>query len=110
MPLCLGTSGLVRASRMPQSLCWAPEFHTFCPSTTNSSPSRTARVRTPARNSASSRESSKSMGSLSGGETFGDLLEEHDGADRERVAHRHLAPAEGGAHVGDDLVEVVGLD
>ena len=49
MPLCLGTSGLVRASRIPKSATWAKEFHTFCPLTTNSSPSRTARVRRLAR-------------------------------------------------------------
>src|SRR5436190_7153637 len=34
---------------MPSSLWCAPELQTFCPSTTHSSPSRTARVRSPAR-------------------------------------------------------------
>ena len=42
MPWCLGTSGLVRASSMPWSHHCAAEFHTFCPLTTNSSPSRAA--------------------------------------------------------------------
>ena len=49
MPLCLGTSALVRATRMPQSLYWAPDVQTFCPFTTNTSPSRRARVLRPAR-------------------------------------------------------------
>ena len=44
MPWCLGTSGLVRVSSMPQLQNCAAEFQTFCPVTTNSSPSRTARV------------------------------------------------------------------
>jgi hypothetical protein len=43
-PLCLGASGLVRAMRMPIPEWWAPDVHTFWPLTTNSSPSRTARV------------------------------------------------------------------
>ena len=34
IPLCLGTDGSVRASRMPKSAMWAPEFHTFWPVTT----------------------------------------------------------------------------
>ena len=45
MPLCLGTSGSVRARRIPHSARWAAEVHTFWPVTTHSSPSRTARVR-----------------------------------------------------------------
>src|SRR6266542_6065527 len=49
MPLCFGASGSVRANKMPSSLWCAPELQTFCPSTTHSSPSRTARVRSPAR-------------------------------------------------------------
>jgi len=49
MPRCFGTSGSVRASRIPKSAWCAPEFHTFCPFTTHSSPSRTARVVSPAR-------------------------------------------------------------
>ena len=44
IPLCLGALASVRASRIPQSDRWAEEFHTFCPFTTNSSPSRSARV------------------------------------------------------------------
>src|SRR5581483_9004099 len=44
MPLGLGTSGLVRAMRIPHFENWAPEVHTFWPLTTHSSPSRTARV------------------------------------------------------------------
>ena len=49
MPLCLGTSRFVRAMRIPQSLCWAPDVHTFCPFTTKASPSRTARLLSAAR-------------------------------------------------------------
>src|SRR5215471_15893220 len=49
MPWCFGAVGAVRASRMPSSLWCAPELQTFCPFTTHSSPSRTARVRKPAR-------------------------------------------------------------
>ena len=49
MPLCLGTSKSVRAIRMPRSAWWAPEVHTFCPVITHSSPSRIARVVSPAR-------------------------------------------------------------
>ena len=36
-PSCLGTSGSVRATRMPKSAYWALEVHTFCPLTTHSS-------------------------------------------------------------------------
>ena len=49
-PSCLGTSGSVRATRMPKSAYWAFDVHTFWPFTTQSavssapSPSRTARV------------------------------------------------------------------
>ena len=49
IPRCFGTSGSVRARRMAQSLCWASEVHTFCPFTTQVSPSGSARVRRPAR-------------------------------------------------------------
>ena len=49
MPRCFGTSGSVRASSIPKSAESAPEFHTFCPVTTHSSPSRSARVPTLAR-------------------------------------------------------------
>ena len=41
--------GLSRARRIPHSLCCAFDVHTFCPLTTNSSPSRTARVCSDAR-------------------------------------------------------------
>ena len=34
MPLCLGASGSVRASRIIQSLLWAPEVQIFDPLTT----------------------------------------------------------------------------
>ena len=49
MPLCLGTSGSVRAMRMPNRAYCAPLVQIFWPLTTNSSPSRTARVPRPAR-------------------------------------------------------------
>ena len=49
MPWCLGTSGSVRARRIPHSARWAAEVHTFWPVTTHSSPSSTARVATLAR-------------------------------------------------------------
>ena len=49
MPWCRLESGSVRASRMAQSAVAAPLVHTFCPVTTHSSPSRTARVRRLAR-------------------------------------------------------------
>ena len=49
MPWCFGTSGSVRASKMPSRCGARPSFQTFCPLTTHSSPSRTARVRSPAR-------------------------------------------------------------
>ena len=44
MPWCLGSSGSVRAMRMPKRAYCAPLVQIFCPLTTNSSPSRTARV------------------------------------------------------------------
>ncbi len=44
MPLCLGTSGSVRTTRIPRSEYWARQFHTFWPLTIHSSPSRSARV------------------------------------------------------------------
>jgi hypothetical protein len=40
----LGDFGFVRAIRIPQSLCWAPDVQTFWPFTTKASPSRSARV------------------------------------------------------------------
>ena len=48
-PACLGTLGSVRAISSPQAEKRAPELHVFCPLTTHSSPSRTARVDSPAR-------------------------------------------------------------
>jgi hypothetical protein len=48
-PLCRWESGSVRTRTYSQS-AWIPkEVHTFCPFTTQSSPSRSARVRTDAR-------------------------------------------------------------
>ena len=44
MPLCLGTSGSVRASKSPNFDKWASVVHTFCPLRSHSSPSATARV------------------------------------------------------------------
>ena len=49
MPRCFGASGSVRTRRNPQSHNWAALFHTFCPVTMNSSPSRRARVPSEAR-------------------------------------------------------------
>ncbi len=49
MPLRLGTSGSVRASSTPKSDRCAQVVHTFCPVTTHSSPSRSARVASEAR-------------------------------------------------------------
>ena len=49
MPACLGTSGSVRTSSSHQFARWPNVFHTFCPLTTNVSPSSTARVRSEAR-------------------------------------------------------------
>ena len=49
MPRCFSTSGSVRASRIPNAATWAKLVHTFWPVTTHSSPSRTARVDSPAR-------------------------------------------------------------
>ena len=45
-PACLGTSGSVRATRMPKSAYWALEVQTFWPLTTHSpvASSSTARV------------------------------------------------------------------
>ena len=43
-PLCLGTSGLVRVSRISHSATWAIVVHIFAPLMTHSSPSWTARV------------------------------------------------------------------
>ncbi len=49
MPACFTTSGLVRASRKPYSENWALELQIFWPVTSQSSPSRTAFVDSPAR-------------------------------------------------------------
>ena len=49
MPLRLGASGSVRASSTPKSERWAHVVHTFWPVTTQSSPSRSARVASEAR-------------------------------------------------------------
>ena len=49
MPACFGASGSVRARQRPQSAVWADDVHTFWPSITHSSPSRTARVLSDAR-------------------------------------------------------------
>ena len=49
MPLCLGASGSVRTRTKLQSQNCAELFHTFCPLTMNSSPSRSARVASAAR-------------------------------------------------------------
>ena len=44
MPWCFGTSTFVRAMAAPKSEIWAPVVHTFCPLSTHSSPSRSARI------------------------------------------------------------------
>ncbi|SKT97064.1 Uncharacterised protein [Mycobacteroides abscessus subsp. abscessus] len=49
MPLCLGTSGLVRARQMAQSAICALEFQTFCPSSFQPPSTRVALVRNAAR-------------------------------------------------------------
>ena len=49
MPLCLGTSGLVRARQMPQSARSATEFHTFWPLSRQPPSTFSARVRSDAR-------------------------------------------------------------
>ncbi len=49
MPRCLGTSNDVRASSMANAASRAPVVQTFWPLTTHSSPSRSARVVSPAR-------------------------------------------------------------
>ena len=49
IPRRLGTSGSVRASSTPNSERWAQVFHTFWPVTSQSSPSRSARVASEAR-------------------------------------------------------------
>ena len=48
MPLCLGTSGFVRATRRPNDEMCARVVQTFCPLRSHSSPSRSARVESPA--------------------------------------------------------------
>ena len=47
-PLCLGASGLVRASSRPKRDRWADDVQIFWPFTIHSSPSRSARVASPA--------------------------------------------------------------
>ena len=47
-PLCFGTSGFVRARSIPHRDMCASVVHTFCPLTTHSSPSRSARDDRPA--------------------------------------------------------------
>ena len=49
MPSCFGASGSVRAIRIPNFENCASEVQIFCPLTTHSSPSRTARVPSDAR-------------------------------------------------------------
>lgn len=49
IPRCLGWSGSVRANSIPKSAVSALEFQTFCPLTTHSLPSPSARVPTLAR-------------------------------------------------------------
>ena len=49
MPRCFGTSQFVRATSIPYSASLPLDVHTFCPLTTHSSPSRSARVCSPAR-------------------------------------------------------------
>ena len=49
MPWCLGTSGSVRVTRIAQRASCAMDVQTFWPLTTQSSPSRTARVASAAR-------------------------------------------------------------
>jgi hypothetical protein len=44
MPLCFGTSGSVRAIRIPNCALWPPLVQILEPLTTYSSPSRSARV------------------------------------------------------------------
>ena len=48
MPLCLGTSGLVRTVARPQRATWAPLVQTFWPLTSHPPSTRVARVFTPA--------------------------------------------------------------
>ena len=49
IPLCFAASGSVRTRRNIQSALSAYDVQTFCPLTTKTSPSRTARVRSEAR-------------------------------------------------------------
>jgi hypothetical protein len=49
IPSCFGASGSVRAMRIPSFECWASDVQIFCPFTTHSSPSWTARVLSDAR-------------------------------------------------------------
>ena len=48
IPLCLGTSGFVRAMISPKDEMCASVVHTFWPLSSHSSPSRSARVERPA--------------------------------------------------------------
>ena len=48
-PSCFGTFGSVRTTMMPKSDRCAPEVQIFCPLMIQSSPSRSARVRSAAR-------------------------------------------------------------
>ena len=48
IPLCLGTSGFVRATMSPKDETCASVVQTFCPLSSHSSPSRSARVERPA--------------------------------------------------------------
>ena len=49
MPRCFGASGSVRTRQNIQSAYCAPEVQIFCPFTTKSSPTISARVRSEAR-------------------------------------------------------------
>ena len=49
MPSCLGRSGSVRASRMPQLASFAIDVHTFWPLTIQPPSTRCARAESPAR-------------------------------------------------------------
>ena len=48
MPWCFGTSGFDRTSSIPHFEMCARLVQTFCPLTTHESPSRTARIASPA--------------------------------------------------------------
>ena len=109
MPRCFGTSGFVRASRIAKSHRCAFDVHTFCPLTTNSSPSRSARVARFARSLPAPRLAEQLAPRLVGAQQrpqvarplrVGAVAQEHrtDHADRRRDearAHRERAPAPG---------------